>query len=61
MRPEELNHTLSELRQLLENDEGHNGAISLKLLEIIEMLVDRREEDSLLIKDKLERITGNQK
>ncbi len=51
----ELNPTLSALRKSLESQLVGNET-SLKLLEIMEMLVDRREEDSLLIRDRLDRI-----
>ena len=54
----ELNPTLNALRKNLESDPVRNK-IPLKLLGILEMLVDRREEDSLLIKERLKKITEN--
>jgi hypothetical protein len=51
----ELNPTLNMLRKSLEVEPERNET-SIKLLEILEMLIDRKEEDSLLIRDRLEDI-----
>ena len=54
MERKNLNPVLKQLRVMLE--EKVEGEISIKLLEILEMLMDRREEDDLLIKQRLEEI-----
>lgn len=55
MERSELNKTVSRFREVLEN-EAIKHEVSLRLLEIIEMLIDRREEDDLLVKESLEAI-----
>ena len=54
----DINKPLGILREILEKS-SEKHAISLKLLEILEMLIDRREEDSLLVKDRLEEILSS--
>lgn len=58
MERKELNSTMKRLREMLEEKTG-DGFTSIKLLEILEMLMDRREEDDLLIKERLEEIISN--
>jgi hypothetical protein len=58
MEREEINAVVRQLRKILEmKTEG--GLASIKLLEILEMLIDRREEDDLLVKERLEEIIEN--
>ena len=51
MITKELNLKLNKLRIELE---ANNHDVALKLLTIIEMLVDRGEENNLLVKDRLD-------
>lgn len=56
----ELNSTLTKLEAKLRS-RSEDTETSMKLLEIIEMLVDRREEESLLVIERLEEIIKKQK
>ena len=51
MPTKNLNEIISSLRKSLGE---HNNKAGLVLLEIIEMLIDRREEDGLLVKIRIE-------
>jgi len=48
----ELNRCLERLRKILEPE----NEVGLMLLEIVEMLMDRREEDDLLVMQRVENI-----
>jgi hypothetical protein len=50
MERKELNRSLEQLRTVMEPE----NKVGLLLLEIIEMLMDRREEDDLLVKQRIE-------
>ena len=52
MERKELNRCLERLRKILEPE----NEVGLMLLEIVEMLMDRREEDDLLVMQRVENI-----
>jgi hypothetical protein len=55
MERSELNAQIRRFRGALEAN-AETNSITLSLLEILEMLIDRREEDDLLVKQRLEEI-----
>ena len=58
MERDELNTVVKKLRAIL--DEKTDGVTSIKLLETLEMMIDRQEENNLLIKERLEEIINIQ-
>jgi hypothetical protein len=55
MEQTELNKVVGNLRGIIEG-KSENQLLSLRLLEVIEMLISNREEEGLLIRDRLEDI-----